>query len=75
MRRGEDLRLVLACRWLWPRNPLTGQFPAAYAALRRGWCTVRWDPIGHHASPLPSSVLHEHPVSVDHNRPAAMIQY
>ncbi len=44
MRRGEDLRLVLACRWLWPRNPLTGQFPAAYAALRRGWCTVHWGP-------------------------------
>ena len=27
MRQGEDLRLVLAGRWLWPRNPLTGQFP------------------------------------------------
>jgi hypothetical protein len=44
MRRGEDLRLVVACRWLWPRNPLTGQFPAAYAALRKGWCTVHWGP-------------------------------
>jgi putative CocE/NonD family hydrolase len=44
MRRGEDLRLVLAGRWLWPRNPLTGQFPAAYAALRRGSCSVHWGP-------------------------------
>ena len=44
MRRGDNLRLVVACRWLWPRNPLTGQFPAAYAALRRGRCTVHWGP-------------------------------
>jgi predicted acyl esterase len=44
LRRGEDLRLVLAGRWLWPRNPLTGQFPAAYAALRRGSCSVHWGP-------------------------------
>ena len=29
-RAGETLRLVVAGRWLWPRNPLTGQFPAAY---------------------------------------------
>jgi uncharacterized protein len=27
---GQTLRLVIAGRWLWPRNPLTGQFPAAY---------------------------------------------
>ena len=27
---GEMLRLIVAGRWLWPRNPLTGQFPAAY---------------------------------------------
>jgi predicted acyl esterase len=27
---GETLRLVIAGRWLWPVNPLTGQFPAAY---------------------------------------------
>ena len=30
-RAGEQLRLVVGGRWLCPRNPLTGQFPAAYA--------------------------------------------
>lgn len=50
-RAGETLRLVVAGRWLWPANPLTGQFPASYqkgpaggrngAAVR---CTVHWGP-------------------------------
>jgi predicted acyl esterase len=43
-RAGEQLRLVIAGRWLWPRNPLTGQFPAAYESLRRGTCTLHWGP-------------------------------
>jgi uncharacterized protein len=48
-RAGETLRLVLAGRWLWPRNPLTGQFPAAYqrGPASRGTdpiCTVHWGP-------------------------------
>lgn len=43
-RRGEALRLVVAGRWLWPRNPLTGQFPAAFAARRKGSCTLHWGP-------------------------------
>lgn len=29
-RAGESLRLVIAGRWLWPSNPLTGQFPARF---------------------------------------------
>lgn len=29
-RAGEEIRLVLGGRWLHPRNPITGQFPAAY---------------------------------------------
>lgn len=41
---GEQLRLVVAGRWLWPRNPLTGQFPAAYRTHRRGRCTLHWGP-------------------------------
>lgn len=41
-RRGDQLRLVVAGRWLWPRNPLTGQFPAAYRTGRRGICTLHW---------------------------------
>lgn len=35
----ETLRLVVADRWLWPRNPLTGQFPAAYQNGPAGRCT------------------------------------
>ncbi|WP_344802949.1 CocE/NonD family hydrolase [Microlunatus ginsengisoli] len=43
-RRGEQLRLVIAGRWLWPRNPFTGAFPAAYRTRRAGSCTVHWGP-------------------------------
>ncbi len=43
-RAGETLRLVVAGRWLWPRNPLTGQFPAAYQKGPKGSCTVHWGP-------------------------------
>jgi putative CocE/NonD family hydrolase len=43
-RAGEQLRLVVAGRWLWPRNPLTGQFPAAYRTKQAGTCTIRWGP-------------------------------
>jgi len=41
---GETLRLVVAGRWLWPRNPLTGQFPAAYQKGPKGRCTLYWGP-------------------------------
>jgi predicted acyl esterase len=41
---GETLRLVVAGRWLWPRNPLTGQFPAAYEKGPKGRCTLHWGP-------------------------------
>jgi len=43
-RGGDTLRLVVAGRWLWPRNPLTGQFPAVYQPSPRGECTVHWGP-------------------------------
>ena len=43
-RAGETLRLVVAARWLWPVNPLTGQFPAAYQRGPRGRCAVHWGP-------------------------------
>lgn len=42
-RAGETLRLVDAGRWLWPRNPLTGQFPAAYQKAQ-GRCTLHSGP-------------------------------
>ncbi|MFV0496273.1 CocE/NonD family hydrolase [Mycobacterium sp.] len=43
-RAGEQLRIVVAGRWLSPRNPLTGQFPAAYPHPPRGLVTLRWGP-------------------------------
>jgi uncharacterized protein len=43
-RAGEQLRLVIAGRWLWPRNLLTGHFPAAYEPGPRGRCTLHWGP-------------------------------
>ncbi len=43
-RAGEQLRLVVAGRWLWPSNPLTGQFPASYERGPRATCTVHWGP-------------------------------
>jgi predicted acyl esterase len=41
-RAGEQLRLVVAGRWLWPRNPFTGQFPTAYERGPRTVCTLHW---------------------------------
>ena len=43
-RAGEQLRVVVAGRWLWPRNPLTGQFPVAYQGAPRGRVTLHWGP-------------------------------
>ncbi|HVX23287.1 MAG TPA: CocE/NonD family hydrolase [Acidimicrobiales bacterium] len=41
-RAGDQLRLVVAGRWLWPANPLTGQFPARYERPPAGRCTLHW---------------------------------
>lgn len=46
-RGGEQLRLVIAGRWLWPHNPFTGQYPAAYESQSRGTCTLHWGPDMH----------------------------
>lgn len=43
-RAGEQLRFIVAGRWLNPRNPLTGQFPAAYPTSRRGRVILYWGP-------------------------------
>ncbi|WP_242660401.1 CocE/NonD family hydrolase [Mycobacterium mantenii] len=43
-RAGEQLRLVVAGRWLSPRNPLTGQFPARYQGSPRGRVILHWGP-------------------------------
>ncbi len=41
---GERLQLVIAGRWLWPVNPLTGQFPAAYQKSPKGRCALHFGP-------------------------------
>jgi uncharacterized protein len=43
-RAGEQLRLVVAGRWLCPANPLIGQMPAAYQNSPRGRVTLHWGP-------------------------------
>ena len=43
-RAGDQLRLVIAGRWLAPRNPLTGQFPANYRTSKRGTAVLHWGP-------------------------------
>lgn len=43
-RAGESLRLVIAGRWLSPRNPLTGQFPAHFRPSPAARCTLHWSP-------------------------------
>ncbi len=40
----DRLRLVVAGRWLWRRNPLTGQLPAAYRRAPRAICMLHWGP-------------------------------
>lgn len=43
-RAGESLRLLIAGRYLEPRNPLFGHFPTHYQASGRGTATVLWGP-------------------------------
>jgi predicted acyl esterase len=43
-RAGESLRLVVAGRWLAPRNPFAGQFPAHYRRCPADRCTLHWGP-------------------------------
>jgi uncharacterized protein len=53
-RAGETLRLVVAGRWLWPRNPFTGQFPTAYQRGPNGACTLHWGRTARRACSSPS---------------------
>lgn len=41
---GESLRLLIAGRYLEPRNPLFGHFPAHYRPSRPGRATIHWTP-------------------------------
>jgi len=43
-RAGEEIRVVIAGRWLRPTNPLTGQFPAHYQKGPKGRATLHWGP-------------------------------
>lgn len=40
LRAGDELRLDIRGSWHYPRNPLTGQFPAGYQASPPGRCVV-----------------------------------
>ncbi|MEZ5321308.1 MAG: CocE/NonD family hydrolase [Microthrixaceae bacterium] len=57
---GEQVRLVIAGRWLSPRNPITGQFPARYRTARRGECTIHFGP--EHPSRLLLPVIRSDPL-------------
>ncbi len=54
-RAGDELRLLVAGRYLEPRNPLFGHFPAHYAPSRRGRATLHWG--GEHPSCLVVPVI------------------
>ncbi len=41
-RAGESLRLMVGGRYLEPRNPFFGHFPAHYVPSPRGVATIRW---------------------------------
>ncbi len=41
-RAGDQLRLLVAARWLAPVNPLFGAFPSRYARSPRGNVTLHW---------------------------------
>lgn len=43
-RAGDELRLIVAGRYLEPRNPWFGHFPAHYQPSRRGTATLSWGP-------------------------------
>jgi predicted acyl esterase len=43
-RAGDELRLIIAGRYLEPFNPLFGHLPARYAASRKGRGVVHWGP-------------------------------
>ena len=43
-RAGDSLRLMIAGRYLQPRNPLFGHFPTHYEPSSRGKATILWTP-------------------------------
>ncbi|WP_319430923.1 CocE/NonD family hydrolase [Mycobacterium sp. RTGN5] len=43
-RAGDELRLIVAGRYLEPFNPLFGHLPARYVSSRRGRAVVHWGP-------------------------------
>lgn len=45
-RAGDELRLLIAGRYLEPLNPLFGHLPARYQPSRRGRAAVHWGPGG-----------------------------
>ncbi len=52
-RAGENLRLMVAGRYLQPRNPLFGHFPTHYQPSSRGTATLLWTADGPSALEIP----------------------
>lgn len=52
-RAGDTLRLEVQGRWFFPRNPLLGQFPAAYERSPHGTCALHTGGAAHSALNVP----------------------
>jgi predicted acyl esterase len=50
---GESLRLMVAGRYLQPRNPLFGHFPTHYQPSTSGKATITWTPEHHSTLEIP----------------------
>jgi uncharacterized protein len=57
-RAGEILQLDIRGRWFYPRNPLTGQFPAFYEQSPRGRCVLHSTPDEVNHLDIPIHPLH-----------------
>jgi putative CocE/NonD family hydrolase len=60
-RAGDSLRLLVAGRYLQPRNPFFGHFPTHYEPSTRGKATITWAQATHPPSKSPSSQGGDHP--------------
>jgi predicted acyl esterase len=52
-RAGESLRLMIGGRYLEPRNPFFGHFPAHYVPSPHGTATIHWGPTAQSALEVP----------------------
>jgi predicted acyl esterase len=60
-RTGDSLRLLIAGRYLQPRNPFFGHFPTHYEPSTRGKATITWAPDRPSSLEIPVVPRGEHP--------------